>query len=111
MVITIAKHFSDVPAGRFITDGDYSGERFREQILRPALLEAGEVTVDIDGTAGYGSSFLEEAFGGLVRKGYFGREELRRKLKIRTEDPAFRTYVAAIWRFIEQANPETAHVR
>jgi hypothetical protein len=108
MMIKIASEFSEVPAGRFRTDGDYSGERFREDILRQALASADEVVVDIDGASGYPSSFLEEAFGGLVRKGYFTRAELHRKLKIKAADGAFKPYAVAIWRFIDQARPERA---
>ena len=51
---------------------EYSGEDFREKILAPAFAKCkknGEqLTVNLDGGYGYGSSFLEEAFGGLVRK-------------------------------------------
>nr|VFJ90739.1 MAG: protein of unknown function (DUF4325) [Candidatus Kentron sp. LFY] len=69
-VLNIAKDFSRYPAGRVVTDGPYSGQGFREGFLVPAM-EAGEkFTIDLDGTRGYGSSFLEEAFGGLVRAGY-----------------------------------------
>ena len=42
------------------------------EILYPKFLEAIDskkiLTVDLDGGYGYGSSFLEESFGGLVRK-------------------------------------------
>jgi hypothetical protein len=105
--INIARDFSEVPAGRFRSDGDFSGERFREDFLRPSLTSS-DVVVEISGTAGYGSSFLEEAFGGLVRKGYFTASELHRKLKIQVGDPGFRTYEVAIWRFIDQAQREMA---
>jgi hypothetical protein len=108
MMIKIAEQFSDVPAGRYLRDGEFSGERFREEYLRPSLAEAEEVIVDIDGAAGYGSSFLEEAFGGLVRKGYFSQDELRRKMKIRATDAAFRNYAVSIWRFVDEARPERA---
>jgi hypothetical protein len=108
MMIKISEQFSEVPAGRYLTDGEFSGERFREEYLRPSLAQADEVVVDIDGAAGYGSSFLEEAFGGLVRKGYFSGDELHRKLKIRATDSAFRNYIAAIWRFVDEARPERA---
>ncbi len=34
-------------------------------------MRAGEqLVIELDGVRGYGSSFLEEAFGGLVRKGF-----------------------------------------
>ena len=65
--ISIAKDFSRYPAGRFLTDGPFSGERFRTEFLVPNLESGTEVLVDLDGVAGYGSSFLEEAFGGAIR--------------------------------------------
>jgi hypothetical protein len=102
-IVNIAKDFSEVPAGRFTTDGDFSGQRFREEILLPSLGTGDQVEIDIDGTAGYGSSFLEEAFGGLVRRGSCSRDELHRRLIIRTQDPSFSMYRAAIWRYIDHA--------
>lgn len=72
MVINIANDYTKSPGGRFIDEGEYSGEDFRERILSPAFEECqtrGEkLTVILDGGYGYGSSFLEEAFGGLARK-------------------------------------------
>lgn len=84
--INIATQFSRYPAGRFLTDGPNSGERFREDFLIPALLENADSTVIVlDGVRGYGSSFLEEAFGGLVRKGY-GTERIRKSFELVSED-------------------------
>lgn len=62
------KDFSKYPGPRYIRLGDFSGEEFRDNILIPAL-QIDNVSVDFGGVYGYGSSFLEEAFGGLVRKG------------------------------------------
>ncbi len=62
------KDFSKFPGPRYASLGEYSGEVFRDQYLIPALKE-GDIAVDLDGVFGYGSSFLEEAFGGLARKG------------------------------------------
>ena len=62
--IIIADEFSKYPAGRFTADGPYSGADFRDNILAPALQdeELDKVVVVFDGVAGFGSSFLEEAF-------------------------------------------------
>lgn len=63
--------FSEFPGPRYERLGPNSGEKFRELVLLPALLaeHQEDVIVNLDGTAGYGSSFLEEAFGGLIRRG------------------------------------------
>jgi hypothetical protein len=84
----------------------FSGERFREEFLRPILTAENKITVEIDGTEGYGSSFLEEAFGGLVRKKYFTKEDLKQRLQIKNDDPDFNIYRSAIWKYIEEAKPE-----
>jgi hypothetical protein len=59
--------FSKFPGPRYIKLGPHSGELFRESVLIPAIKEDSEVSVNLDNVFGYGSSFLEEAFGGLVR--------------------------------------------
>jgi hypothetical protein len=65
--------------------GPFSGEEFREELLEPALKQAIEqkhvLTIILDGVSGYGSSFLEESFGGLVRSG-FTSDQLRKHLRI-----------------------------
>src|SRR5690242_10408236 len=94
--ISIARDFSPAPAGRYREDGPFPGEKFREELLIPALRESDEVVVDFDQTAGFGSSFLEEAFGGLVRKGY-SPEQLRRKLVIKSSRSS---YAVRTWNYI-----------
>ena len=80
--IDIGRDFTRFPAGRYITDGNFSGEKFRDQVLLPALTKYHEVRVFLDGTMGYGSSFLEEAFGGLIRRGLNKQDVLRRLLLV-----------------------------
>lgn len=69
---SIAKDFSQTPGPRYIREGDNSGELFRKTVLFPLLNEVlknkGKLTIDLDGTAGFGTSFLEESFGGLIRE-------------------------------------------
>lgn len=104
--IAIAKDFSDVPAGRYKKDGDYSGERFREDILRPRLQNDEVVEVVLDDVEGYGSSFLEEAFGGLVRVAGFTADELHKKLKLVAKSQPYRIYVTEIWEYIDSAKKQ-----
>lgn len=86
-VINIARDFSRAPAGRFISDGPNSGERFRRDFLVPALASGNAVVIELDGARGYGSSFLEEAFGGLIRLGYAAADMLKR-IQLRSSDPS-----------------------
>jgi STAS-like domain of unknown function (DUF4325) len=71
-LLSIAKDFSATPGGRYRHQGPNSGEQFLEEVLLPRFEEAERANkilmVDLDGGFGYASSFLEEAFGGLVRK-------------------------------------------
>lgn len=59
--------FTRYPGPRYKALGKNSGEEFREQFLIKALKDDPEVTVNLDKVLGYGSSFLEEIFGGIVR--------------------------------------------
>lgn len=106
--IAIASEFSRYPGGRYRDDGPHSGEEFRDDHLVPALDAArqqeGVVVVLLDGTAGYASSFLEEAFGGLVREGQFTAKELTRLLKLRA-GPLFDSYRILAERYIREARP------
>lgn len=67
-VINVAKDFTRFPSGRKKDRGSTSGEAFSEQFILPALKNNERITIELDGTIGYGSSFLEEAFGGAIRK-------------------------------------------
>ncbi len=98
--LSIAKDFSRFPAGRFESDGKFPGEVCRRRLLVPALNEGGDLVVDLRGTLGYGSSFLEEAFGGLVREEGFSAEDLHRRLKFISDDE---TLESEIWSYIDAA--------
>ena len=69
--INVSKDFTNIPGGRFISEGKFSGEEFRNEILYPAYKEAVsrgcKIEVNLDGCYGFATSFLEEAFGGIVR--------------------------------------------
>jgi hypothetical protein len=100
MMISIANNFTQTPAGRYKTDGPFSGERFREELLVPALKAGNNIEINLDGTLGFGSSFLEEAFGGLVRAG-FKAVDLHTRLQILSSLDVYRDRV---WRYIDEAN-------
>lgn len=70
--IKVATDFTQTPGARHIEDGAYPGDEFRDKILLPQYLEAvannQKLIIDLDGCYGYATSFLEESFGGMVRK-------------------------------------------
>jgi hypothetical protein len=97
-MISIAKDFSENPAGRYISDGPNSGQRFRDEILIPALKNFEKVQIDLDGALGFGSSFLEETFGGLVRNGFKG-SDLHDRIEICS---SLQVYKDRVWRYIDE---------
>lgn len=86
VTINIASQFSRYPAGRYKEDGPYSGEIFRDKFLIPNLQQPEtRVVVQLDGARGLASSFLEEAFGGLIRAG-FSSDALHDRLVLESND-------------------------
>lgn len=100
------------PGFRLKSDGPNSGEWFRDAVLLPALKKAiadhEKLTVQLDGVAGYGSSFLEEAFGGLIRNRLVKYTDLDRYLGVVPGSPLLQTYRDLIYRFIRSAKSATA---
>jgi hypothetical protein len=91
--INVAKDYSRFPAGRYRTDGPFSGERFREDILEPALHQADVIEIELDGVSGFGSSFLDEAFGGLVRAHVVSSNDAARRIKLHATDESLVTEI------------------
>lgn len=100
------KSFSRAPFGRYAGDGTVNGEAFRKRFLlepfsNPAV---DRVVVKLDSVAPgyeYGSSFLEEAFGGLVRVERLRGEDVLRKLEVDTKNT---DYVMEIKSYILDAS-------
>ena len=90
-VISIAKGFSETPGPRARDEGDFSGDQFLEDVLRPAYVQAvkegSTLIVDLDGTEGYATSFLEATFGGLARE--FDAAEILRVVTFKSDDEPF----------------------
>jgi len=84
--INIAHDFSRYPAGRHLSDGPFSGEKFRNEFLLEPLSNNEHCLIELDGVRGYGSSFLEEAFGGLVREGKFEADDVLRLIELSASD-------------------------
>lgn len=88
--LSIAKNFIETPGARYISDGPYSGQLFYNECLKPAFKQVignnKKLIVDLDGTEGYATSFLDEAFGSLSKD--FGEDLVTSKLIfISTEEP------------------------
>ncbi|MDV3468995.1 STAS-like domain-containing protein [Stenotrophomonas sp. C3(2023)] len=103
-VIDISRDFSRVPAGRHKIDSDHSGEVFRDNLLAPALRQYEHVKVVLDDTEGFGSSFLEEAFGGLIRYCGFTKDYLASHLTLIAKSPGAMRYPARIQNYILKAS-------
>jgi len=85
MTTLVVSQFTKFPGGRFRRISDFSGQQFREEFLEPAVKKGAKVVVNLDGVAGYGSSFLEEVFGGIVRAmRWITRDEVNSHLLIST---------------------------
>ena len=64
--INIAKDFTQTPGYRTYEDGPFSGQEFYDKILKRKFIDAhthgDKLKIILDGTNGYTSSFLNEAF-------------------------------------------------
>lgn len=87
---SIANDYTVTPGGRDVSDGPFSGEVFRDTVLYPLIQEClknhEKILINLDGTFGYSTSFLEETFGGLVRKYNIPANELFKILDFISED-------------------------
>ncbi|MCI3937067.1 STAS-like domain-containing protein [Chryseobacterium aahli] len=83
-IIVKVKDFTEYPDARYIEHDSFSGEEFYYEYIKPnfekAVSENKYLVVDLDDTAGYASSFLDEAFGNLVYD--FSIDIIKLKLKI-----------------------------
>jgi hypothetical protein len=91
MNLSIASEYTPLPGPRFRKQGPKSGEEFRETVLELRFKEAqnkGEaVLVDLDGGYGYGTSFLEESFGGLAR--IYGPDSVLKTLAFKSDEEPY----------------------
>lgn len=106
--ISIAKQFSEFPGGRFPEDGPFNGTTFRKEYLVPPLKDGKHVVVSLDGVAGFGSSFLEEAFGGLVRVEGFKKKSLAKQLELICNEEDLYDFIEVAIEFIREAEAENS---
>ena len=99
VTISIADNFSAYPA-----DGEYNATAFRKEWLLPALTDDARVEVTFDDVVGLAASFLDEAFGGLVRNEGMTKEFLDSHLRLTTTEPELEAYVSLARRYIDEAS-------
>lgn len=108
IILNVATEFSITPDARLKENGKSSAEQFREGVLERKFLLAKKnkttLIVNLDGAAGYGTSFLEESFGGLARK--YSTDAVLKTLQFISNDEPY--LVEDIERYIEEANLEFA---
>ena len=104
--LNIAEEFSPMPIGRYEKNSNYSGERFRKEFLLPRFKDALEskdtLLIDLEGVAGLSSSFLEEAFGGLVEVTEEKPDTVLEVLRFTPEGTYFDPYIDNIKDFIRR---------
>lgn len=108
ITISIAKDFSRIPGARFPEEGDYSGQEFRTNVLLPKLKEAissnTKLKVILDGTAGLGTSFLEESFGGLIRNDGFKYDDINQTIILVSDEDE--EYIEEINEYLKAAHEQ-----
>jgi len=81
--INIAKDFTTTPGARYRTDGHFSGQEFYEDILEPKYISLKDTNekliINLDGTEGYATSFLDQAFGQLAKE--YGKEVVLNRIE------------------------------
>ena len=91
--LIVAKDYSSAPGPRYKHEGDWSGQIFRKELLSPlvrkAIQENKLLFVDLDGTAGYGTSFLEEAFGGLIREEKISYDVIKKVILLKSDEEPY----------------------
>ncbi|WP_339662332.1 STAS-like domain-containing protein [Croceibacter atlanticus] len=84
IVIDIPKNFTKTPGWRTYDDGPYSGQEFYDKLLKKgyedALAQDVKLKVILDGSNGYTTSFLNEAF--RLLGGEFGGDAVWHRLLI-----------------------------
>jgi len=82
LVYHFAQEFTDTPGFRYKKLGEYSGEAFREDILKPLLQQYDYIDIDGSGIkTWFNPSFLSEAFGVLAQE-LGGKDVLLKRIRL-----------------------------
>jgi hypothetical protein len=106
VIFKIATEFSKTPGPRYIHEGPNSGELLRTTKFHKLFVDAIQnnkmITVDLDNTAGYGTSFLEEIFGGLIREHHLDYNDIMKHLTIVSNEEPY--LIQDIFSYLDAAN-------
>lgn len=109
-VFNIAKEFSKYPGPRYKEEGSYSGQELREDFLlnvvENSIMGKKQLLIDLDGTRGYGTSFLEEVFGGLIRENNIDLEEFKKYITFKSDEEDY--LIEDIEEYMDDANNENS---
>ena len=96
------KEFTKYPGPRFKKLGKYSGEQFREEVLRPIFLNDQKIDIDATGVLGFGPSFLDEAFSPLAKE--YGLETFKEKIKFHSanDEKLYEKMMSYVIRYLEK---------
>lgn len=103
--VNIPQDFSKYPMGRTDEDGPDNGQRFFREFLLPNIRAGKHVVVSFDGARAIGSSFLDEAFGSLIRELNMSTKEALSSVTIVANEPAYALYKKMAEQFIREAKP------
>ncbi len=88
MELNISTQYSDMLGARSGKREEYPGDIFYKELLKPYYLKAVEnnekLVINLDGTYGYPSSFIDESFGGLSRE--FGSQKVLNVIQFISKD-------------------------
>jgi hypothetical protein len=89
-------NYSPDPGPRYVRQGEHSGEDYYHKVLNIAFYTALKsekvLEISLDGTSGYASSFLDEAFGNLVYD--FTLDKVKKNVNIiSTEEPEWKEMI------------------
>ena len=91
ILIKISSDFADTPGARDFDDGDFPGEKFLSEILRPkfqqAISEDAMLRIDLDDMWGYPSSFVSGSFGKLGTE--YGADKVLKRIIFKSDDNPF----------------------
>lgn len=78
------REWTRFPGGRFKTDGEHSGEEFREKFLEMPIRRGEHFEIDFNGIFTAGWSFMDESLGHYVTE--LGEDEFRNRFTIIAND-------------------------